>query len=80
MTHDKLAESMDHGETTLFSLFGEDWTYHEFHAAILGASLGFICGERGIAVGTLKREPWYALGGFALAYLLGKHYDPRNHA
>lgn len=82
MTHDYLNERIEEGDETLITIpvIDHPISLHEWHAVILCGSVGFICGERDIGLNTLRREPWYALGAFVLAYLLGRHYDPALHA
>ena len=47
-------------------------TTNESHAAVLGAAVGLVLGERGAALRTVLHEPWWAAGAFALAYALGR--------
>ena len=67
-----LDERLRKGDRELFSVFGHPISVNEGHAAILGASIGFVIGERRVAFRTIMHEPWYFVGLFAIAYVLGR--------
>ena len=60
------------GDRELFSVFGHPVSVNEAHSGVLGASAGFVIGERQVAFKTIMHEPWYFAGLFAIGYAVGK--------
>lgn len=61
------------GNRTLIELWPDPLSINEAHALVLGAALGLLIGERGMALKTILSEPQYFLGAFAALYALARH-------
>lgn len=59
----------------LISLRGHTLLVDEFHSAVIGAAIGLVAGDNSSLSQTLRNEPWYALGLFAIAYTLAKYWS-----
>lgn len=72
---DAVAHGVD-GDDVVFTIGNQEYTYDELHAIAIGAALGLILGERGVALKTFMAEPHYALAAFAALYALGRKLYP----
>jgi hypothetical protein len=71
-------ERLRAGDKALLHIRGHPITVNEAHAALIGGTLAFFYGERGIAARTVTHEPWYALGMAVIGYALGRAISPSS--
>lgn len=73
-----IADRLREGDKELLNLHGHSITINEFHAAVLGL-VGLVIGERGLALGTIAREPHYFIGAFVASYAIGRAFERRRN-